>query len=101
MDISNKPQARLLFELGRIQVFHFPTPEDEAAGLLPKEVFWQDIGSKNTYGPFASVHAAMNHYAWTVANQRKQEADSLKPDAQIIYVDFVNKKRINYHISGE
>jgi hypothetical protein len=89
---------KLLFELGRLQVFHFPTPEEELAGGLPKAVFWQDIVAKNTYGPFNSIHAAMTHYTWVVSNQKKQEADKLKPDAQIIYVDFVNKSRIRYEV---
>jgi hypothetical protein len=95
-----KPEhpAELIFQLGKLQVFHHPSPEEKAAGITSKMVFWQNTQSGYTYGPFDSVYHTMNHYTWLVAQQKKAEEDEKKSDAQVIYVDFTMKKRIGFDI---
>lgn len=83
----------LIFELGRLQVFHYPTPEAKANKASPTEVYWQDTLSRYTYGPFPSTYEAMSHYTWVVANQ-KPGATS----ADVIHVDFVRKKRLVFEV---
>jgi len=85
----------ILFELGpRIQVFHYQTDDERAANKPPVNIYWQDRGSGNTYGPFPSIYDTMKHYNWFAQNQRP----AVVSDTSIVYVDFVNKKRIVYSI---
>lgn len=87
----SKPNAVLLFELGNLQVYHFPTPEEITRGTLPTEVYWQDKASRHTYGPFPSIHATMSHYTYTIATQK---IDANGAVGNVIYADFVKKKRM-------
>lgn len=88
---GNKYPPILICELGNLQVFHYPSPDQITRGLMPTEVYWQDKASKHTYGPFTSIHAAFSHYTWTVTTQK---VDSKGMIGNVIYADFVKKKRI-------
>lgn len=87
--------AILLFELGSIQVFTSLTEEEIKAGKEHNEVYWQDKVSKYTYGPFLSVYECMVHYTGVIANQ-KTPIIGEEFNAPVIYVDFNNRRRINY-----
>ncbi len=91
MNGNRGQKAFLLFELGNLQVFHFPTPQEIARGTLPTEVYWQDVVSKHTYGPFPSIHATMSHYTWTITTQKVDPRGMI---GNVIYADFTKKKRI-------
>jgi len=95
--MNNLPTVmpELIFELGKLQVFHYPTTADKDAGLRPKEVFWQDTVARNTYGPFPSIYDAMCHYTWIVATQKRLDGPN---PANVVYVDFSKKKRIIYDV---
>lgn len=84
----------LIFELGKLQVFHYPTLQQIEDNLNPSNVFWQDTVSRHTYGPFVSIYVAMTHYTWMVKNQNQSE----KPNADVVYIDFSTKKRIIYEL---
>lgn len=86
----------LIFELGKLQVFTYRTPEEYTLGdLLPYTiVFWQDTVSKNTYGPFDSINAAMTHYTQAITSQ-KARIIGVEENADIITVDFKSRKRVN------
>jgi hypothetical protein len=86
----------LIFELGNLQVFHYQTQEEYMMNMGYKEVYWQDKVSKHTYGPFSSVYDCMTHYTTTVASQKKGLEVIGIPNADVIYMDFRNKKRIIY-----
>jgi hypothetical protein len=88
----NPPE--LIFELGKLQVFHYPTPEEKASKAAPSKVFWQDSVSRHTYGPFPDTYHAMTHYTWLVS-QQKSEANQ---DGNVIYMDFVMKRRIKFGV---
>ncbi len=81
----------LLFQLGNLQVYHYQTAEEIARGDGPKKVYWQDVASRHTYGPFDSINKAMSHYTFTVATQK---TDAFGRIGNVIYVDFVKKQRI-------
>ena len=49
--LPNDPPV-LLFELGNIQVFHYPTHYEKLSNAAPTAVYWQDSVTKTTYGPF-------------------------------------------------
>lgn len=90
----DKPRAVLLFELGRLQVFWYPTEDDIKFEVPPKMVYWQDKESRNTYGPFVSVHSAMTHYTWLASLEKVSTAVVPETDLNIIKIDFVKKSRI-------
>ncbi len=85
-------RAVLIFELNKLQVFGFQTPAQVANKSPHTIIYWQEKESKNTYGPFDSVHNAMKHYTWLVNTQN----DKTSTEAPIIYVDFRNKNRIEF-----
>lgn len=85
----DKPKAVLLFELGKLQVFHYPV---DSMAITPTEVYWQDKESMNTYGPFNSVHSAMTHFTWLSSLEKATTA--VNDDKNVIHVDFVKKSRI-------
>ncbi len=98
---ETKPPANipeLIFELGRLQVFHYPTLDDIANNLNPTDVYWQDKVSKHTYGPFTSVYMAMMHYSWLAAESSKKIGELEGKAAEIIHVDVIKKKRITYSV---
>lgn len=82
----------LLFEIGRLQVFHYPNPMNGELNMSPKEVFWQSHGSPNVYGPFPSIYETMKHYAWLILTQKNPP----KAEGKVIYVDFKSKKRVTF-----
>ncbi len=90
MDLPNKP-VKLIFQLGRLQVFHYPDTMDEIQGLAPKEVYYQDVVSRHVFGPFNDTYMAMHHYSQLVQDQRR---DAGKVDAPVLYIDFNRRKRI-------
>lgn len=81
----------LVFELGRLQVYSFQTKEDLEAKVDSDTFCWTDKNSGHSYGPFKTLHATMEHYTWTVSNQKPE-----KDKGSVTYVDFRNKKRIDY-----
>lgn len=94
MQPLSKPE--LIFQLGRLQVFHYPSEEEIKANMSPTKVFWQDSLSKHTYGPFPSTYDAMVHYTWIVSTQGKTLSDAGANNANVVYVDFARKKRIQF-----
>ncbi len=86
--------ADLIFQLGRLQVFHYPTVEESATGAISKNVYWQDSVSRNTYGPFPSIYESMQHYTWIVQQQKNEN----KMNADLIQVDFKRKKRLIFDL---
>lgn len=91
----------LILELGRLQIFHHPSQDEIKNNTNPKEIYWQDTLLRNTYGPFSSIYEATRHYSWTMTAHKKQlEQDKLSKSA-VIYVDFLNKKRISNEILEE
>jgi len=86
-----KTKPFLLFELGNLQVFHYPTQDQITRGLLPTEVYWQDKSSRHTYGPFPGIHAAMSHYTWVIATQKTGSKGNV---GNVIYMNFKTKKRV-------
>lgn len=90
VDKTNK-KAVLIYEIGRLQVYHFQSAEEIARGDAPKQVYWQDKESRHTYGPFSTIYEATKHYRWTVMSQK---VDSTGSVGNIVYVDFAKKKRI-------
>ncbi len=91
---TNIPE--LIFELGRLQVFHYPTIEEIAANKQPHTVYWQDKESKHTYGPFPSVYGAMSHFTW-ITHMQKRAPDATSEN-NVVYMDFVKKKRIIFEM---
>lgn len=90
MDKSNLKPI-MLFQLGNLQVYHFQSPEEIARQDAPKQVFWQDVASRHTYGPFDTIHHAMNHYTWLIAMQKTDARGSV---GNVVYIDFIKKKRV-------
>jgi hypothetical protein len=86
----------LIFELGTLQVFHYQTREEFILNTGYREVYWQDKVSMHTYGPFETIYAAMTHYTTLVASQKKGLEVIGVPVADVVYVDFRNKRRIIY-----
>ncbi len=85
--------AELIFQLGRLQCYWHPTEEDKIANTMPREVYYQDAVSKHVFGPFEGIYMAMHHYATVVHGQKHFEG---KKDADMIYVDFNRRKRIEF-----
>lgn len=54
-------------------------------------VWWKDAQSPQGFGPFSSLQYAFNHYRNTIKQMKAEEA---KPLAQVVQVDFRNKKRL-------
>ncbi len=79
----------LLFEIGPLQVFHFPTPEELTKNSMPSEVFWQSIKTRQTFGPFPGIQQAMIHYTKYIATLRP-----VKDAGNLIQVDFKNRTRV-------
>lgn len=90
MDKTNR-KAVLLFQLGSLQVYHFQTPEEITRNDPYKDVYWQDVSTRRTYGPFKSINEAMIHYTWLIATQKTDAKGSI---GNVIYMDFKNKKRV-------
>ncbi len=88
--IQNKEKAILIFELGALQVFHFPTPEQITRNIMTEEIYWQDIRTRETFGPFVSIFVAISHYSWLVQSNKIGG----KTKDNVIRVDFRNKKRL-------
>lgn len=86
----------LLFQIGTVQVFCYQTESDMLWGRPPEEVYWQDTASKNSFGPFNSISAAMTHYTSQVAAGVGLSVVSSSPTKSdnVIYVDFRQKKRV-------
>lgn len=84
----------LIFEIGNLQVFHYPTPEEITFGTAPTAIYWQDKRSKNTYGPFPTIYNAMSHHTWMASVQTGPQG----LNANVVYVDFVKKKRIVFSV---
>ena len=102
MDKPSTP-PHLLFELGRLQVYWYPTEEDIMSSKSPTNVFWQDQVSRNVYGPFLSISEAMNHYTWMASLQKsttteKQIEVPIKKDGDVIFVDFVKRRKVIYDL---
>lgn len=97
--MNDKPTdpAELIFQLGRLQVFHYPTKEAKEAKAAPSRVFWQDTVSRHTYGPFPSTYDAMTHYTWIVSTQSKVDPKT-DNNANVVYVDFARKRRIQFDV---
>ena len=85
-EIPNTP-PELIFELGALQVFHYPTKED-IENRVPQKIYWQDTKIRRVYGPFPSVYEAMTHRTWIISNER-----STKALGKLISIDFKSKKR--------
>ncbi len=90
--------AELIFQLGRLQVYHYPTETDIKTNVNPTAVYWRDMLSNCPYGPFPSIYSAMQHYTHIVRmNQIKKDKKNIdKKDAELIHVDFITKKRVIY-----
>lgn len=82
----------LIFELGKLQVYHYPNPFNGELNMAPKEIFWQSVGSPNVYGPFPSIYETMKHYTWLLFTQENPP----KEEGKVIYVDFKGKKRVHF-----
>ncbi len=84
--------AQLIFELGPIQVFYYPTFLELTEGLknAPTGVYWQDRNARQVHGPFDTTYEAMKHYAYMVSLQKEESKDL----GNVIYVDFKAKKKV-------
>jgi len=100
--------GEVIFQLGTIQAFWFPTEEEIVMNTMYHDVYWRDLRYTHHFGPFPSVYNAMSHYAYLAKAQRDGYADMKtndltpdKPVASVIPVDFRIKKRVIYDIPGE
>jgi hypothetical protein len=93
MLITQNPLPELLFELGRLQVFCYPTDLEREANIKPSAIYWQDIRYSNIYGPFTSLYETVNHYARVLDIMNSEQN---QPDSKVVHVDFFNKKRIQF-----
>lgn len=87
--LPNDPPV-LLFELGNIQVFHYPTHYEKLSNAAPTAVYWQDSVTKTTYGPFMSIYATMNHFTYLTCMYKAANT----PGNNVVFMDFRNKRRI-------
>jgi len=55
--------------------------------------FWRDDVNSQGYGPFQTINAAVTHYE-SLQNSIHNPPSPDKPSAQIITVDFKNKRRV-------
>jgi hypothetical protein len=90
--MNKDTMAILVFELGNLQVFHYPTMQEWASHTVPIKVYWQrkDDTSK-AWGPFDSIYAAVSHYDKILALEKSFNTVTTE---NLIYVDFKAKKRI-------
>ncbi len=79
----------MLFTLGSLQVFHWQTPVEVQLNSPAKEIYWRDSRTGYTYGPFPTINESLSHYKWLISTQKSQSGKG-----QVIYVDFVLKKRV-------
>lgn len=96
MSDSTDPRQVLIFELGNFQAYSFQTPSQIRANAPYELVYWQEKNSPTMYGPFRSLYEAMRHYTGMEALQDNIDDTGDKPLAPVIYVDFMNKTRINH-----
>lgn len=83
----------IIFELLPLQVFCFQTVEEWSKGLAPEQVFWKRKGITAMYGPFLSIHAAVNNYSDVIDKESRNEAIDIPNN--VIMVDFKKKNRLN------
>lgn len=78
------------------EFFHLITTEENTLATKPHpyEVYWQSKRQKTVYGPFASVHSAMEHFTLTVAMHKQAQVEVVPLPANVIEVDFKNRQRI-------
>ena len=69
---------RILINLGFLEVFQVETQ-------VNKPVYWQDIRQKQVHGPFKDAWTAMEHW---------RGVPSVKPEGEVIQVDFQLKRRM-------
>lgn len=84
----------LVFEIGSLCVFSAEM-RDEHTQTSAIQFFWRDAGSPQGYGPFASVLACMQHYAWLI--KQAKGAGSIEIEAnggELIRVDFQRKCKV-------
>lgn len=95
-----KYPPQMLFELGRLQVFCYPTDEEFLNNIIPKAVFWQDTASRNVYGPFTSIYEATLHYTHFVNLQKSSKNKDLADPkmGDVIFVDFAGKRKVIYDL---
>jgi hypothetical protein len=55
--------------------------------------YWRDAASPQGFGPFVSLKECMSHYSATVQSFRTP-TPLVQPKDNVIYVDFVSKKRL-------
>lgn len=90
--------ALALFKLDSdSEFFHLITTEDSLKTEKPEpyEIYWQSVAHKTVYGPFTTIHNAMQHYTWTIATRKQEALTAAKvPGPNVIQVDFKARKRI-------
>ncbi len=84
---------RILYELGRLRVYHFIDPTTWTDKDTPSKIFWMDTASGHCYGPFGSIFEATQDFSNKHENQK-----STTSLGQVIYVDFVAKRRIVFKV---
>ena len=99
IDKVRQEVVEILFDLGKLRVFHIITNPEEM-NKMPSRVYWADLRSQRQYGPFSSLHHAMQHYEWMARGNIQDPLPDERPDALVIHVDFNQKERIKFPIPG-
>lgn len=82
--------AIIIFELGKLQVYHYQTMTEWTHKIAPKEVFWLVKDNPIVHGPFLSAYDAVNDYTKSL-NDKEYADQQLK---NLISIDFKAKKRL-------
>lgn len=79
--------------VGRVTVYTLQTKAEIKANTPYECVYWKDTQTDLSYGPFENIHAALMHRKYLV-EQGVVAADPVKPEAQVIHIDFKTRKRV-------
>lgn len=85
---------KIVLEIGSLQVYSGEM-RNEHTQTSATQFFWRDAGSPQGYGPFPSVLACMQHYAWLL--KQAKGAGSIEIEAsggELIRVDFQKRCRV-------
>jgi len=85
----------VIFKLGSLETYTYEYEDgDVAENCL---VYWRNHSYPAGFGPFKSIASAMDHFARTIKNDRRNNVVVyIAPEntgENVVYVDFVNKKR--------
>ena len=86
-----------IFYLDSLEVYMIQTKQ-EIDYNISKGVYWKDAASPQGYGPFVTVYACMEHYAWYAKGRKAQlrlaSSNLNLPPTSIIRIDFQSKRVI-------